>query len=482
MRIFTLIIVSLYCLGCNLFNHDRTLNFWIDSPPYSADPIEYDFFNHHIVYRSVLSSLTTKYGGNEVKGVLVKSWLNEDNHKKWTFTLRNDVYFSNGERITAKIIYQSLKRIAYLLKQKESQDGFTTDLEGIEQLTSMASEFEGLKYTEDTLTFIFSSPQPKLLDELSFGLYSIVHPDNYSLKTGKWNSPFDVIASGAYEILEMDGNSITLGLNQKFPQSLGHENKFEKVNIRWGGDKEGADIFAGTSMDIINNKEFHFSGGVESGIAFMRCHSWNDKESPLYDIEYRRSLRNSLILKLKKTGFPFTTSFFPRGLEGLQSYKFPLLETKHKSREKLSFRNFTNRNFKFWDNVNSFFTSLPSIEFRNDLHLKEVFADLARNDGKYSVDIASIVTSILIEEPEDDVVFMIKSKAGIQLPDINGKLTQYAEERPIDPNKINQEIWNQAVIWPIAHFSRGLYYKPFIDLELLSISQPPIDFNWIGRK
>ena len=81
----------------------------------------------------------------------------------------------------------------------------------------------------------------------------------------------------------------------------------------------------------------------------------------------------------------------------------------------------------------------------------------------------------------DTVKFMFLSKEGIKLPDINGKIINELKKQNPDPNFINSQIWDQAVIWPIRHYSGGYWYKneSNINVELINVDSPSIDFQFV---
>ena len=49
---------------------------------------------------------------------------------------------------------------------------------------------------------------------------------------------------------------------------------------------------------------------------------------------------------------------------------------------------------------------------------------------------------------------------------------------------INQEMWNQAIVWPVKHFSTGFWLKKNskIDVSNLNILLTPIDFQFVKWK
>jgi hypothetical protein len=76
---------------------------------------------------------------------------------------------------------------------------------------------------------------------------------------------------------------------------------------------------------------------------------------------------------------------------------------------------------------------------------------------------------------------MVLSKEGIQLPDTDGRLTKAAARDVLDPQEINQILWDQAVIWPVDHFSVGLWARPErVDMSMMNLVLPPTAFQFMG--
>jgi len=98
------------------------------------------------------------------------------------------------------------------------------------------------------------------------------------------------------------------------------------------------------------------------------------------------------------------------------------------------------------------------------------------------IDISGGFSGILVEDPDSDIRFMFQSKEGIRLPDLDGRISKELERTKIDVNAVNRLIWDQALIWPIGHFSYGLWVKSKYDLSRLNLVLPPTQLSLIGYK
>jgi len=97
-------------------------------------------------------------------------------------------------------------------------------------------------------------------------------------------------------------------------------------------------------------------------------------------------------------------------------------------------------------------------------------------------DITGYTTGILASAPIDDVRFMFKSKEGIALPDESGNVLSELDQDNVDLQKINEFLWEQGLIWPITHYSSGLWARPELDFSQINLVLPPTSFQWVGWK
>ena len=94
----------------------------------------------------------------------------------------------------------------------------------------------------------------------------------------------------------------------------------------------------------------------------------------------------------------------------------------------------------------------------------------------------TIFTTILIDSPINDLKFMFRSKEGIRLPDLEGRLSNELDSASPDFDKINALLWEEDIIWPVGHFSLGLWHNNSISFDQYNRSQPPIDISWLNQK
>lgn len=132
----------------------------------------------------------------------------------WTITLKDDIRFSNGDRITADSVVSSW---LWLLRRARAGEGNT-------YLTSMLDCIEGVQAfrtgeeseskigisTEGDVTIVIrlTSPAPYLPSLLSMIPFSAIHP---SIRVEQQTLSFDeIISSGPYIIESYDGSTVLL--------------------------------------------------------------------------------------------------------------------------------------------------------------------------------------------------------------------------------------------------------------------------------
>lgn len=465
---------------------DRTVEVSIVGPPYSADPIDYDAFVHHIAFRSTYSSIVTQYHAGNFVGLLAETWSSDPYFKSWEFKVRQGIRFDNGDLITPEIIIQSWTRLAFLMKQKKSQSAFFDELEGIEYLTSPTSTISGLVADRDRIVIRLKSPTKNLLDTLSFGLYAVVHPNDYDSITGKWKDPHSVTASGPYRIKGWGSESISLERRPNYQLSIGHAESFRNIHLTWNpSHRSHADLVMGNSIDTDVRASHSFYGGANSSIAYARCRSWQVSSSPCFDKITRVALREAYYKEIEKRGFKVTRSFFPLAIKGVKELSSPDVSPSAKSSRSVKFAVTKIPNPLFA----AFNETAPNAIKRAGLQAERIeipfntfMKEYDQNLPLYSADMYMLATGILIEDPMQDVRFMFFSQEGIRLPDIDGSIHAELQKDHPDIQYVNELLWEQAVIWPITHYASGFWATNDIDFSQINLVLPPSDFQWLGWK
>ncbi|RYZ77793.1 MAG: DUF4440 domain-containing protein, partial [Proteobacteria bacterium] len=234
--------------------------------PYSTDPMDYDDTVHHVAWTSVLGTLVSNYSAGKLTPQIAAGWSTNPDYTEWTFNINPTCRFENGDKITPEVVANSLKRIAMLQKKAKSISGFTEDLVGIEKLDSMQTKISGIAYDANSLTLKFQRPKKDLLQQLSFGLYAVVHPTQYD-SNGTWIDKDSIISSGLYKVKSRDVNHLRLDINNQnvgcFPD---HAELLQNISISFGTkdlDISKQVMISGSSKSLMLDDSFvltHLTG------------------------------------------------------------------------------------------------------------------------------------------------------------------------------------------------------------------------------
>lgn len=500
--VISAILFSLLIISRNSLNINKTpTQIWISDTPYSSDPLDFDSLVHHIVFYSLYSPLVTEYQAGEVTGLIAESWRSSVDFKTWTFNLRPNLKFQNGDSITPETVLSSLKRIFFILKEKNSKNGVVENIAGIENFVSLKNPLPGLTLDSahnNALIFTFSKPIKNFLSLISFGMYSIVHPKQYDTLTGKWKNPKEVISSAAYKLTEWNDINISLQLRDDYVSPFSKDSKDKSINslnVTWDpAQKNNSDLIYGTSDEDLSSKGLEFFGGTISEIRFIRCLSYYVPNSPCHDLKTRKLLRSAFYQHLSNIGFKPVNSFFPLIMQGIH-------EIMDDPKVEIASNAISNINSPQILNINQTSASNPIIlngfrpafeQLAKDLNYKinyksvgtdKIYSDIELQPHNPSVDICSNVSGIYIDKPQDDVQFMFKSKEGVMIPDTDGRIMKELENKIVDLQKVNELIWDQAAVWPLTHYGIGFWaQKGRFDFSKLNLARSPTMFELILKK
>lgn len=474
-------------MGGKKLKSNQIFSIKLNNVPRSCDPLDHDLFVHHLLFRSTQNTLLTPYRIGELRGLIAENWISENSFEKWVFKIRSGMKFSNGMPLDANAVGKSLTRAVYLLAKKKSYNEVASNLIEVEKLKTPSGVFPGIKVEGDQVQLFFNKPVPNLLDHISFGIFGIVSTQDFDPITGEWNDSKRCHSSGPYTISHWSDSSIRLDLRSDYPKDLLHPKAIQKWEATWSPkDKMDFDIVMGTSHDGVENLEF--KGGAENNFSYLHLFSFKDPKSPFFDIRVRRKFRDlfwkNFVLSLKPLP---TRSFFPTIVQNVNEVIenpetnpadfFPTSDIR--VGVKSTFSAFQK---KVLDGISKTFLGtnfkIREIPWSESWYESEVEN---KNQG-FKLDIGILASGILVEDPFSDIRFMFLSKEGISLPDANGEILKELSLARPSIQKINQQIWDQAVIIPIDHFRMGLWINPDLDSSWINFLKPPSELQWFGLK
>lgn len=489
--IFTLGAFSIFYMKDKLFNKQDTLVFATSSLPFSSDPMDYDAYVHHYAFTSLLGNLVSSSKKGELFPMIAKSWTRDSEGKHWEFILRNDLRYSNGDKVTAEDYALCLKRIAFLKKKTKSNSGVFEYLRGFDSIKSL-KEVEGINFEGDKLIFDFKEPINDLPLKISFGFYSLVHPSLYDHNTGEWFSKKSIISSNAYELKDWSENQFVLQLRKGIPY-VNYSTAIKNVKIvnftkiHEAKDLAEIDFAVADKNSLMFDSSFEYIGSNEGFIiGYVECYDWKNPNNPMHELTIRKWLRYKFYEGLEKGGMSITTSFFPAALLNLKEQNFDFKASRPEFKHFSLVTHTMSRASKIKENSNK-----KSVQEIMDQGLKNLGQnsgiDISQIDYDESMEIEKVLglaingTGIDADEIVDTVKFMFSSKQGANLPDLNGKILKELEKENPNIEMINTELWNQAIIWPVRHYSKGHWFNKNrkFNFEQLNMNIPAIDFQFI---
>jgi ABC-type transport system substrate-binding protein len=480
--------------------------------PFSFDPIDYDAFTHHFTQRPVLASLVSNYRSGDIIGVLAKGWKVSEDGLEWTFEIRKGMSFSDGQVISPSLIKASLTRTAVVMKQRGSRSGIFEKMVGFGELNGMGSDFLGIAADDSKntvqLRFVESPSLNGLLDKLSFGLYAVANPKDWDAQTGKWLDPRSVHSSGPYVVESWNDGALALRLRQDFPlaEVYGNERPFDSVTfvVNPAGaspsqgldpssalDRKKVDLVSGLKGEQVSPVH-EFRGEAQNGILFLRIMGQDNPASPMHAKSAREALRIAFYRVLAAAGIAPTTSFLPLAIAGTSEVTDVLTQAVDANQRNVAAQLESQGqkpilricDYKAQSGLRK--TALDSLVNAAEQmgmtaqvvtvpppELAKGFDGAAKN---VACDAALILTSVLLATPWDDLRFMVHSREGIRLPDPSSRIAAAVDQEKIEPQRFNEAIWDDALVWPILHTTAGLWVNPKrVDTSLLDLIHPPTE-------
>jgi len=178
----------------------------------TLDPADaYDYFSSAILYNSLDTLVGYEPGTDELEGKVATDWSIDEGGEVYSFELRDDVYFQNGEHLTAEDVKFSLER--------------ARDLEGMP--SSLVAGIDEVIVLDDyELEIHLESPSIPFLSKLAYTVAGIVPKEDYPDEDFRNES---VIGSGPYEVSEwVPGEKVVFEENEYY---WGDSPEAERVEI-----------------------------------------------------------------------------------------------------------------------------------------------------------------------------------------------------------------------------------------------------------
>ncbi|MBI3017291.1 MAG: peptide ABC transporter substrate-binding protein [Deltaproteobacteria bacterium] len=325
---FTLL---LSCSSRSKLTND-TLYFNLGTEPPSLDPSKATDTTSNLVIENLMDNLTDyDISTPDLKIVpkVAKSWKITEGGKVYTFTLRDDVLWTDGKKVTAQDFEYSWRRLiepataaeyAYFLFDIKNAKAFN---EGkIKDFSKV-----GIKAINDhTFQITLESPVSYFLHVSTFSSLSPLRKDVIDQWGDRWTDPEHIVTNGPFKLTHWKHDyQLTLERNENY---YGAKGKLKKVECFMIVEQSTAlSLYQTRKLDIITQvptldipklkqtPEFHSGNFLSTYYIGL-----NTKKAPLNNPYVRKALassinRNQITEMLQKGDIP-TSSLIPMGMQG----------------------------------------------------------------------------------------------------------------------------------------------------------------------
>ncbi len=321
--------------GCTRKAHDNdTLYFNLSTEPPTLDPTLSTDTTSSLVIRNIFDGLLD-YDVTKLEMPIVpkvaKSWTISRDGRIYTFQLRDDVYWSDGKKVTAHDFEYSWKRLitpataseyAYFLFDVKNAKAFNSgEIKDISKV--------GIKALSDT-TFQITLGQPVayFLHIPTFAVLSPVRQDVIEKFGDKWTEPENIVTNGPFKLTKWKHDyELILDRNENYFDT---QAKLKRVHCYMVVEASTAlSLYQTKKLDVIRDdlpppdiptlkKSPEFHSGNYFSVYYIGL---NTKKPPLNDINVRKALisavdRQEVVQALGDYGQLPTNSLIPKNLLG----------------------------------------------------------------------------------------------------------------------------------------------------------------------
>lgn len=424
-----------------------------------------------VPFGSVYAGLVSNREKGRYRGVLAESWEASPDMRRWVFRLRRDMRFETGEPVTSEDLARSWLRLERMARAEGTRGLMFDLLEGYSPAFP-GSVARGLRFEADSVTLSFREPYPELLATLSDPMYAVVHRDCWDASDA-WRCEYRAVASGPYRVARWDDHGLELALRPEFPKDLRHERAPDRIRLLWDKkDRASAELVYGSSRDDLSGRGYRFMGGMDSSVAFVACRDWAKGGTLCADRAARAALRHGFYRELGARGLKGANSFFPLTVPGIKEFPETVV-TGVQRRHAVIFHPMGGRLPVLAETAAALGGAARGLGWGFEIE--------ERKAGKADVcNIHVRVTDIPLDQPERAIRLMFLAKSGARLPDPTGRAAKELKRKDLDLQALNAVLWDDAVVWPLAHFAWGTWAKEGFDFSKVNLALTTPALHWIG--
>lgn len=289
----------------------QTFRFNLYLEPVSLDPALSNDGTTSTIVAAIFEGLVRTNANGKVEPGVAESWTLSPDSKTYTFTLRSNARWSNGDPLVANDFVNAWKRVltpathslsaSVLFPIAHAQDYYKGTLTDPSELGFQALD-------DHTLQIVLQQPLPYFLETLTYPAYFPIHtPSTTSIQDGNTSTKY-MISNGPFTVQSwVKGRSITLARNPQYAQA--EKVHFDHVFIRFINDpdkeytlyKSGAIDRSGISES--NIPTFKMTEEMKKEIVYpdtatLSYYVFNVNKKPFNNVNIRKAFAMSIERKL----------------------------------------------------------------------------------------------------------------------------------------------------------------------------------------
>jgi oligopeptide transport system substrate-binding protein len=329
---FFLFLLFFYFFGGWSLSAPADLTLCNGAEPQSLDPAIITGEPEIRISQALFEGLTARNAKGEVIPGVAQSWTLSPDGRTYTFTLRSDAKWSNGDPVTAYDFLNSWERALNPITAAEYSYQLYYLVNGKEYGTGKLHDFSqvGVKAPDDhTLVVTLVHPTGYFLELATMPILFPVHLATLKKYGNDWTKPGRIVSNGPYVLKEWRLNDyILLEANPDYWRSvpihrikvLPTDSPTACFNLFYS--KKTDLVLDKTSIptelvqDIKNKPYFH--ANPFGGTTFVR---FNVKRKPFDDVRVRKALalaldKEDIVEKITRAGEPVANTLVPPGSAG----------------------------------------------------------------------------------------------------------------------------------------------------------------------
>lgn len=252
------IIISLAFVGCSKIDKNACIYFDLNTPPLNLDAQTAQSDSELVIVRNIYEGLLRKDSSGKIVCGVSESYEKDGN--TYTFKLKNNVKWSNGDKLTADDFLFAFQRAvdpktkAPFVSRLFSIKGAEKIYSGQADMSHLGVEAEG-KYT---LKITLDYDDPDFCQTLTSSICMPCNRSFFEESTGKYGLERDyILSNGSYILTRWNKEDFGIRLYKNEDYSGEFEAKNGSVFISCRHDEDTAELLYGNKVDIafITNNE-----------------------------------------------------------------------------------------------------------------------------------------------------------------------------------------------------------------------------------